>query len=300
MKAFLQCSLKPATVTTYTHHWNKFVQFLSAFQIEATMPIDSSTLAMFVAHLHNNGLKYSTIRTYLSAVSFLHKLKEIPDNTNSLLVTKTLQGITNNVPSHSMPLLPITRSNLHLLVRTIPLAVRSPYLQCMLKALFLLVFHACMRAGEAVVSSEDYHTLNISHVQEVVHNDKQAFKLTFPSYKHCNESTTTLLLPGLEPQVCPVLALRTYLQCRGNHQGPLFLNENKLPVTRSAFSSHLKSCLRIAGLPPHRYNTHSFRIGRATQLAEDNAPQSVIQSVGRWHSSAYQKYIRPTSSQLPS
>ena len=187
-----------------------------------------------------------------------------------------------------------------MLVRAIPLAVKSIYKQHMLKALFLLAFHACMRAGEVVVSSESYHTLNFRHVQQIVQNGEPAFQITFPSYKHSKSSTTSILSAAQQQEYCPVTALRTYLVHRGTSRGPLFIDENSSPITRANFSAYLKSCLRIAGLPDHRYNTHSFRIGRATQLAQDKVPQSEIQSVGRWHSDAYQKYIRPSYKQLPS
>ena len=52
-------------------------------------------------------------------------------------------------------------------------------------------------------------------------------------------------------------------------------------------------------MPSDRYNTHSFRIGRATQLAKDNETEATIKSTGGWKSAAYNKYIRPNNSALP-
>ena len=52
-------------------------------------------------------------------------------------------------------------------------------------------------------------------------------------------------------------------------------------------------------MPSDRYNTHSFRICRATQLAKDNATEATIKSTGGWKSAAYNKYIRPNYSALP-
>ena len=34
---------------------------------------------MFIAELHNKGLQYRTIRTYISAISFVHKMKDVRD-----------------------------------------------------------------------------------------------------------------------------------------------------------------------------------------------------------------------------
>jgi len=46
-------------------------------------------------------------------------------------------------------------------------------------------------------------------------------------------------------------------------------------------------------ITPHQYNTHSFRIGGATSAAGVGTSQATIQQLGRWHSQAYQHYIRP-------
>ena len=62
---------------------------------------------------------------------------------------------------------------------------------------------------------------------------------------------------------------------------PLFIKSNKKPFTRTQLSCTLKACLEIERMPSDRYNTHSFRIGRLTQLAKDNATEATIKSTGR-------------------
>ena len=63
------------------------------------------------------------------------------------MVTKTLKGIANRAKD---------QPNL--------------YYQSLFKALYLLAFYACMRAGEAVISSQDHHTLCINDVLKTEHN----------------------------------------------------------------------------------------------------------------------------------
>ena len=46
--------------------------------------------------------------------------------------------------------------------------------------------------------------------------------------------------------------------------GPLFVMENKKPLTRQRFYSSLAAVLEQSGLNHRNYNTHSFRIGAAT------------------------------------
>ena len=64
-------------------------------------------------------------------------------------------------------------------------------------------------------------------------------------------------------------------------------------------SHTLKSAVQFCGQDPRRFDTHSFRIGRASQLAADNASDLTIRATGRWKSNAFLEYIRPHSVILP-
>ena len=67
-------------------------------------------------------------------------------------------------------------------------------------------------------------------------------------------------------------------------------------VTRNFVAEKLKLLVLHAGLDPSRYNTHSLRIGRATDLAKAGVPEAIIQQTGRWESDAY----KHTSASPPS
>ena len=255
---------------------------------------------MFLVHLHKQRLRATTIRTYLTAISFVHRIKNMPDPSHSLLITKTLHGIANlDKLRPSTPLRPITRDILHKLIDAIPAIQPFPYYQALLKALFLLTYHACMRAGEAVVSMHDQHTLSLSDIESTTYNQLPAYNITFRTYKHSHNPAILTLLPASTPQYCPVQSLKEYLRIRGQTPGKLFISCTRQPINRHFFADNLKSALGQLGLPSNQYNTHSFRIGRATQMALEHTPDSVIRTVGRWHSSAYQGYIRPTAIDLP-
>jgi hypothetical protein len=266
--------------------------------MHVTLPVPPQQIVLFIAHLNNIGLQYSTIRSYISAISFTHRLAHSPDPTTSLVVTKTLQGLQNinkDIPSNS--LLPITKPLLHRLIDILPLATSSPYTQVLMKSLFLLTYYACLRAGEAVISATDSHTINLEQISRL----QEAYSISFTSYKHSNHNMPKIILSKQPtPKYCPVVALDQYLNLRSTSPGHLFLSESALPLTRNAFSLYLKSCLSMLGIPPHSYNTHSFRIGRATQLFQDNVPLQIIKSAGRWKSTAFLKYIRPSKFMMPS
>lgn len=102
--------------------------------------------------------------------------------------------------------------------------------------------------------------------------------------------------PCLLPSHCTGLTLTVKTQVIHDH---LFLHENGSPVTRNTLTTFLKTCIRFCNLDPACYNTYSFRIGRATQLALDNTPLDTIKSVGWYQSSAYAQYVRPSYILLP-
>ena len=54
----------------------------------------------------------------------------------------------------------------------------------------------------------------------------------------------------------------------------------------------VKKALDIAGVDAANYNGHSFRIGAASTAAANGMEDSMIKTLGRWESEAYQRYIK--------
>ena len=88
--------------------------------------------------------------------------------------------------------------------------------------------------------------------------------------------------------LCPVSALLHYLTARGNHPGPLFVCENGKPLIKSKFVAEVRVALTEANLPTGQYAGH---IGAATTVAAAGLEDSLIQTLGRWRSSAYLLYV---------
>ena len=92
--------------------------------------------------------------------------------------------------------------------------------------------------------------------------------------------------------VCPVVAMKQYLAVRPNFEGPLFCHFDGAPLSKYQFSAVLKKAIGVLGLNPHRYKSHSFRIGMATTLSMEGYSDDQIQIMGRWRSRAYLNYLR--------
>jgi len=54
----------------------------------------------------------------------------------------------------------------------------------------------------------------------------------------------------------------------------------------------IRHIVRLAGMDPSEYGTHSLRIGGATALFAAGADMTVIRTMGRWSSDIYQLYVR--------
>ena len=76
--------------------------------------------------------------------------------------------------------------------------------------------------------------------------------------------------------------------------GPLFLLSPGRYLTRRDVVCLLTRCLpNVAGI-----NTHSFRIGGASEAASAGIPDSQIQVLGRWSSDANRRYLHFSESQV--
>ena len=71
------------------------------------LPIRQEQLHLFVANLHSQNKKHSTILTHMSAISHYHKMANLPDPTSSYATAKLLTGVRNsqsNQPDHHWPI----------------------------------------------------------------------------------------------------------------------------------------------------------------------------------------------------
>ena len=107
-----------------------------------------------------------------------------------------------------------------------------------------------------------------------------------------------IFLGATNADICPVQAVLQFLAVRNPSPGPLFVFKSGTPLTRATLVTHLRAALQKAGIPHGAYSGHSFRIGAATTAAQCGLEDSLIQTLGRWKSTAYKSYIRLPCEQL--
>jgi len=62
----------------------------------------------------------------------------------------------------------------------------------------------------------------------------------------------------------------------------------------------LRESLTEAGVDPTKFAGHSFRIGAASTARANGVQDSMIQTLGRWRSAAYLRYVRIPRQELAS
>ena len=109
----------------------------------------------------------------------------------------------------------------------------------------------------------------------------------------------TIHIPPLRRNPCPIRLLCVFLKARPTtgQAEPLFIHANRSPMTGNWFRKALKDSCSKLGLRGN-YNSHSLRIGAASDAAARGVPSHTIKSLGRWKSNAFERYIRPSGNQL--
>ncbi len=291
--------LAPSTLRSYCRAWKIFRHIQEGVLHEVVLlPVSVCSVTMYITYLYSfKEIKASTIRTYLSGIAFVHKLKGLDDPCSNPIVRRLMDKLSSRDDSVDTRL-PITRILLGKLVNALNSMMLGTYDTALYKAMFLLAWHACLRVSEFTFAADNPHCLTLGNLQSVKGEKDMvvSYKLLFTSFKHKSGHCPAIEL-AMDTNnliMCPVLALKTYIALRGEGQGPLFCWKNGLPVSRTSFSKILKRCLAVVNPQLSGYNTHSFRLGRATQAWEDNMPVEKLVILGRWKSDAFRKYYRPS------
>ena len=304
---FLEAGLAETSRKVYQAGWRKYLAFCLSFARPPT-PITQENATLFVAWLGTEGKALSTIESYLAALRFA-RLRLDPTATavtfHSPHMNTLLRGI-KRVRSQAGQLgrvrLPITGSIMRAIKKS--LAQRPPdYDNRLLWAACCVGFFGFLRCGEFLVPDDATFTsethLALTDISFTTQRGTQVFHINIKASKTDQfRSGALVVLAATASDICPVQALLDYLGQRGNQPGPLFLTSTWQPLHRRSFVTQVQQALQEAGIDGSMFNGHSFRIGAATTASSVGIPETIIQRLGRWQSSAYQGYIRPNPDDL--
>ena len=269
------------------------------------LPVNQELLCYYVSYLGREGLAYSTIKGYLSALRNLQITYGFPSpfDTPMPKLDQILRGIKisrskqGRLPKRKLP---VTPTILRQVRATWADALGKDFDQTLLWAVATVCFFGFFRAGELTLkANEQFDSTSHLSFEDVATDDRS--KPTFVQLRLKTSKTdpfrngANITVGATGDEICPVAALFSYLRLRGNTPGPLFQMANGLPLTRTCFVTRFREALEKAGLhstESHQYSGHSFRAGAASTAAAMGMEDSLIKTLGRWESSAYLIYLR--------
>lgn len=270
-----------------------------SYSISNPLPVSQSVLCLFISHLANLGLAYSTIKTYLSAVRYLHILNGLPEpRANPMPKLNLVERGIRRAKATEEPRrlrLPITPLILRQL-KSLWSSRAEDFDTVMIWAACCTAFFGFFRIGEITMDNQTAAKAHCVAVDDIAVDDHRTPTVVRIHLRHSKMDQfgkgVDVYMGRTGDDLCPVSAILAYLARRRNAPGPLFRTRDGRFLTKAMFTSRLREALSTLGYEATSYAGHSFRIGAATTAAERGIEDSVIKMLGRWDSSAYQLYVR--------
>jgi len=213
---------------------------------------------------------------------------------------RTLPGIKrdHNQPDHQ-PRTQLTRPHL---LRILLQLHSTEYNEIVIRAAFTLASAGFLRVGEFTYRQSDleqglaFRNWFLTKRSINLTTRGKHLELNLPaSKKDPFRHGIRLLIAATNDEACPVAAI-TRLTLIDTHRPPsaslLCIGRGEqLAFSREYVLQQLQGLAIRSGLGQGAWNGHSFRRGAATWAAEVGIPESQSQTLGRWKSDAYKRYI---------
>ncbi|CAF3553702.1 unnamed protein product [Rotaria sp. Silwood1] len=253
----------------------------------------------FIAFCHGiRNIRCSTIRSYLAAIRFYRLRAGFSDpflDMHGYKIPQIEMVLKGARRLDSLPIKqckPITIDILNKLIGVLRCGIFNPYLDTLMQAALTTAFWGFFRSGELF---PDKFSPRLHVTKADVQYDINCIII------HLKSSKTDIERRGANIRLfkngsinCAVHALNcfTLLRNSNNHDSPFFLLPNGQAFTRRAFIFNLRHLLLQLGYEASAYSGHSLRVGAATSAAAAGIPDHLIQTLGRWSSLSYLRYIR--------
>ena len=264
----------PSTIRAYKANFERFIQFCVKYDVSA-LPAEPNDVARYISTLTSCGLKSSSIRIMVAAISSIHKLNSLDDPTLNPIVKIELRRMHRTLGRYSQQAFGIT----------------TPFLEKMLKAttnnlrglrdraLLLLAYDSMCRRSELVsFRIEDIQIDNLQNQAQI--------KVRLRKSKTDQELQGRWIF--LSKRSADAMTL--WIEQAKLKEGYLFRGiNNAIDITPELKSSQInriyKRLAKDAELPKEivdHISGHSMRVGAAQDLLKSGATMPMIMNKGRW------------------
>jgi hypothetical protein len=304
----LNSSIARSTWAKYNSGFNAFSEFESATGRKYSWPISREVWRSFIVWCHyDKKLSSNSIRTYLSALKFVHTLRgfscsHLDDDKLSKLLLNGAEHIGTSFIHHPNTRRAMTLPLLITLGRRIAATSWPALDKQVIWAAATTGFFGTVRMGEILASAEKSFSPSSDLLwQDVRCSSPTSLLIHLKNPKSGipgGEKVDLFEFPGYD--CCPVQALRN-LRAKQIAAGntaenlPVFRFSSGKNLTCSIMNRTLAALLPDFHVPGHDTITcHSFRAGIPSVLAmfPDLVTSDQIKGWGRWQSDCYQLYTR--------
>jgi len=285
----LQSSKANNTVRAYKSDFRDFGLFCAQNGFKS-LPSEPKIVSLYLTHLSTKEIKMSTLKRRLVSIGVIHKLKGHYLDTKHPIIIENIMGIKRRKGSIQKGKKPLLINNLKIIINVIDEYINQDLKKFRDRSIILMGFSGGFRRNEIV--SLDYDDLDFV---------SEGLKITLKRSKTDQFGEGSIKgLPYFDnPQYCPVLSLKNWIEISNISSGPLFrrfskgskLSENRL--TDQTVALLIKKYLKLAGIDNKNYSGHSLRSGFATSAAESGAEErSIMAMTGHKSTEMVRRYIK--------
>lgn len=270
----IQGAYAPSTIRAYRSSFERFIQFSEGHGAIA-IPADPQDVARYISDLTASGLKSSSIRIMVAAISSIHKLNLLSDPTQHPTVKIELRRMHRTLGRNSQQAFAITAPILEKMMGATATNLRG----ARDRALLLLAYDSMCRRSELV-------SLRISDICINEVEGQYQMKIRLRKSKTDQEQYGRWIFPSQRSQD----AINLWITKAKLIEGFLFRGiSNAIDITPELKCSQInriyKRLAKDAKLPKEitdHISGHSMRVGAAQDLMKSGASMPTIMNRGRW------------------
>ena len=285
----LKSSKSDNTLRAYKSDFKDFGLFCAKNGFKS-LPSEPKVISLYLTHLSTKDIKMSTLKRRLVSIGVIHKLKGHYLDTKHPSIIENIMGIKRRKGSSQKGKKPILINNLKILIKAIDKQKNDEIKKLRDRTIILIGFSGGFRRNEIV-------SLNYDDLEFM----PEGLKITLRRSKTDQYGEGTLKgLPYFDnPEYCPVLSIKKWLDFSKINTGPVFRRFNKgsklseKRLTDQTVALLIKQYLKLAGIDSRSFSGHSLRSGFATSAAESGAEERTIMAMtGHKSTEMVRRYIK--------
>ena len=253
-KRLIQGNVARNTVVGYRYDWAMFETWCARYG-RAPFPAEPETVLLYLTDLIHTGKKVSTANRRKCAIAYTHRSRGASSPVTEE-VKRMLSGARRLLAQRKRQMTPLTVEQLGAI--SCELAKSSRLTASRDRALLVLGFASALRRSSLValrVEDVEFRKEGL-----VVHVDRE-------KQDRKGEGRLVGVMRGKHAATCPVRTLQAWLARRGSAPGPLFPRQRRGagPLDGDSVTRIVKNCVRLIGLDPKDWGSHSTRAGLITE-----------------------------------